>query len=247
MSERSSPQSPHRARHTRAVAECATRDNIVRSALSLFAKHGIDGVSLRQIVAAAGQSNPSAIHYHFHSKDGLVQAVIRRAADDMAPLQHAALDQLFGLRDRGEPLDARTIVGLAISPFVTLYASSAEGRMAVRFISRLTWYQESSGQGALFEQLWNYWRDVVVLLHEAVPELPIDILMSRGLLMGCSLIHGLADLSLLAREPVLIDRHHMPSDPARLLEHYLDFALGGLIAPCHEQTALPAATSTQVA
>lgn len=41
----------------------------------LFALHGIDGVSLRQIAAEAGSANNSAVHYHFGSKEGLIQAI----------------------------------------------------------------------------------------------------------------------------------------------------------------------------
>ena len=41
----------------------------------LFAEHGIEGVSLRQIGAAAGNGNNSAVQYHFGTKDRLVHAV----------------------------------------------------------------------------------------------------------------------------------------------------------------------------
>src|SRR5579862_8907223 len=53
----------------------STKEQIVRAAERLFAQHGIDGVSLRQIGAAAGNSNNSAVQYHFGSKDALVEAI----------------------------------------------------------------------------------------------------------------------------------------------------------------------------
>ena|SRR5436190_5853215 len=53
----------------------STKEQIVLAAERLFAEHGIDGVSLRQIGAAAGNGNNSAVQYHFGSKDRLVQAV----------------------------------------------------------------------------------------------------------------------------------------------------------------------------
>ena len=40
-----------------------TRDQIIRAAEQLFAAHGIDGVSLREINRAAGQSNTGAVQY----------------------------------------------------------------------------------------------------------------------------------------------------------------------------------------
>lgn len=48
---------------------------IVLTAERLFALHGIDGVSLRQIAAEAGSGNNSAVHYHFGSKDALIVAI----------------------------------------------------------------------------------------------------------------------------------------------------------------------------
>src|SRR3954462_1756002 len=53
----------------------STKEQIVLAAERLFAEHGIDGVSLRQVGAAAGNGNNSAVQYHFGSKDRLVQAV----------------------------------------------------------------------------------------------------------------------------------------------------------------------------
>ena len=49
---------------------------LVVTAERLFALHGIDGVSLRQIAAEAGSGNNSAVHYHFGSKDGLIEAIL---------------------------------------------------------------------------------------------------------------------------------------------------------------------------
>ena len=48
---------------------------LILSAEQLFAHRGIDGVSLREIAAAAGQGNNSAVRYHFGSKEGLILAV----------------------------------------------------------------------------------------------------------------------------------------------------------------------------
>ena len=43
----------------------------------LFAAHGIDGVSLRQIAVEGGSANNSAVHYYFKSKHGLIAAIFR--------------------------------------------------------------------------------------------------------------------------------------------------------------------------
>lgn len=48
---------------------------IIKTAEQLFAERGIDNVSLREIATASGQSNNSAVQYHFGSKEGLVQTI----------------------------------------------------------------------------------------------------------------------------------------------------------------------------
>jgi AcrR family transcriptional regulator len=53
----------------------STKEQLVLTAERLFATHGLDGVSLRQISTEAGNANNSAVQYHFGSKNQLVQAI----------------------------------------------------------------------------------------------------------------------------------------------------------------------------
>jgi AcrR family transcriptional regulator len=57
------------------VVASSTKEQIVLAAERLFADRGLDGVSLRQIGAAAGSGNNSAVQYHFGSKEQLVEAI----------------------------------------------------------------------------------------------------------------------------------------------------------------------------
>lgn len=49
---------------------------ILTAAERLFGRHGIEGVSLREIAAAAGQANNSAVALHFGNKAGLLRAIV---------------------------------------------------------------------------------------------------------------------------------------------------------------------------
>lgn len=79
-----------------------TRDKLLRAAEELFAAQGIDGAQIRDIVRLAGQSNPSAVQYHFGSRAGLLDAVMagrqERAEQVLAPLL-AELDEDAGVRE----------------------------------------------------------------------------------------------------------------------------------------------------
>ena len=71
-----------------------TRDRLLSSAEELFAEKGIDGTSVREVNALAGQRNTSAIRYHFDGMSGLLEALI---ALRMGALDDARAEALQGL------------------------------------------------------------------------------------------------------------------------------------------------------
>jgi len=62
--------------------EDGTRDRILRTAERLFAERGFNGVSVRELAAAA-QVNIASIGYHFKNKEGLLSEVYRRHCEPM--------------------------------------------------------------------------------------------------------------------------------------------------------------------
>ncbi|MGW1742230.1 TetR/AcrR family transcriptional regulator [Nocardia sp. NPDC001965] len=54
------------------------RQALLDAAEELFATHGIDSVSNRRIAEHAGQSNHSAVAYHFGGRDELLRALVER-------------------------------------------------------------------------------------------------------------------------------------------------------------------------
>lgn len=75
-----------------------TREKLIRAAEEIFAAQGVHGGQLRDVVALAGQANPSAVQYHFGSREGLVDAVMARRQERteqvLAPLLATAPDEL---------------------------------------------------------------------------------------------------------------------------------------------------------
>jgi AcrR family transcriptional regulator len=56
----------------------ATRLRVLGAAKTLFARHGIDAVTITQIAAKAGVAGPT-VYAHYKSKDGILQAIMRAA------------------------------------------------------------------------------------------------------------------------------------------------------------------------
>jgi AcrR family transcriptional regulator len=69
-----------------------TRDRLIRAAERLMAEHGIEAVDLRDIQAAAGQRNRSAVNYYFKDRDGLVRAIIDKHRVALNEQRHHLLD-----------------------------------------------------------------------------------------------------------------------------------------------------------
>jgi AcrR family transcriptional regulator len=97
----------------RADHELDSRTKMIIVAEALFAKEGIDGVSLRQVAAMAGQKNHHAVQYHFGTRQGLVQAIFDYRMEQM---DRHRLDMLDTASAEGRLEDQRTIADIIFKP-----------------------------------------------------------------------------------------------------------------------------------
>lgn len=81
----------------------ATQLALIEAAESLFAEHGVEGVSIRQIGAAIGSANVNVVAYHFGGKDALIRAVYRHRLPDIDRRRRELLDAA-DTAGRGEDL-----------------------------------------------------------------------------------------------------------------------------------------------
>lgn len=91
-----------------------TREKLLDAAAELFAEHGVDNVSIAEIVRRSGQRNTSAVQYHFGTRSDVLRAVLARHVPDLARLRQELLD-----RARRAPEDDRLAVVAAIVRPVT--------------------------------------------------------------------------------------------------------------------------------
>lgn len=122
---------PYNSSHTRGL--------IMDVAEGLFATHGVEGVSIRSINTAA-RLNQAAVHYHFGSKDSLVEAIVRRRSD-------AALQRMTELLDAatapGETPTVHGLVAAMATPAMELLDRDPVGGLRWgRLIARLLFAQD---------------------------------------------------------------------------------------------------------
>ena len=146
----------------------SARETLLDAAERLFAEHGVEGISLRAINAEAGLS-AAALHYHFGSKRGVLEAILERR---MPELMGRRGDLLAALDTRSEAPTTREILGALIAPQVALLAEGGEaGIRYIRLIHRL------QADGDLdFQFVIERWPGGVALLAplltRANPDLP---------------------------------------------------------------------------
>ncbi|AUW57701.1 hypothetical protein C1T17_05870 [Sphingobium sp. SCG-1] len=101
----------------RSVVTAATRIKIMEAAERLFADRGIDGVALREIAAAAGQGNNTAVQYHFGTKERLVYDIFDYRTNMFEPLRQKMLDQA---EQAGQLKNARVLLEVMCLPHLSI-------------------------------------------------------------------------------------------------------------------------------
>jgi AcrR family transcriptional regulator len=132
----------------RAASE-ETRNQIKAAAQMLFARHGVDAVTVQEIVDAAGQRNNAALHYHFGSKEELIRQIV---VDGAAVLDKRRREMLDAIEARGGPKSIREVMLVLMLPVIEL-AGDERWRGYIRFTSNL----QASNPKALRAALNNQW------------------------------------------------------------------------------------------
>lgn len=105
----------------------------------LFGEHGIDGVSLRQIVSEAGQANNSAVQHHFGTREGLVQAVYDMRLPKLDDARQVKLDTF---KDKSGDICPRNLIAALILPVIEAFNEQDRNTYAA-FLARLMHKDES--------------------------------------------------------------------------------------------------------
>ncbi len=93
-----------------------TRAALVDAAAELFATHGVEGVSIRSINSQAGLAAAS-VHYHFGSKDRLLDAVLEREGKAVLAEISERADRLLARQARPT---TRQLVETLAKPYLNL-------------------------------------------------------------------------------------------------------------------------------
>lgn len=204
-----------------------TRQRLLLTALHLYANEGLNAVSLRRISAAAGSKNSAAMHYHFRNKLGVIHALVEMIASELKTI--AARQR----EPQPETASLRQEFRNTLRPLAQLPLQTPWGADAVRFMSRVI-TEYSPEVAAEFNRVYEpFWQRVDTALAQLLPDLPDDLRRLRLMFMSTNVFHGVAEVDSLAHTP-LGDMSHF--DNEALLDHLIDYLIGGLQASTYPST-----------
>jgi AcrR family transcriptional regulator len=154
-----------------------TKERILDAAECLFSKHGYAATSLRSIIAEA-DVNLAAVHYHYHSKEALLEAVILRRWQPANRDRLAMLD-VYEREAGGEAPPLEKVIKAFVAPTFRMARDPASGGMVfMQLLGRL------HAEGDLLPRfLTSQFGEVLerfgLALRRALPDLPPEELIWR--------------------------------------------------------------------
>jgi AcrR family transcriptional regulator len=165
-----------------------TRQQLILAAERLFAERGIEGVSLREINLAAKQRNTSAAHYHFGSKDALIDAIFEYRRAEIGRRRD---DMLDALESEARVHDIRALAEALVMPLAAEVQRGPEVGRYLEFLAHL--FLTSPAQvGDILRKHQSADARWIGVASRALPSMPRRVLWTRLFLMGRHVVISLA-------------------------------------------------------
>ena len=152
----------------------STRDRILDAAEQLFAEHGFDGTSIREVTRVAGV-NVAAVHYHFGSKEAVLRGVADRVTEPIAARRAQLLDRAVAA---GSPTLEELLDAFLRADIEVLLELQDRGPKVARFLGR-TYADQTDWIQEMAQQQFAQAREFYAHLAAALPHLGGDELAWR--------------------------------------------------------------------
>ena len=195
-------------------------ERILDVAEALCGRHGLEGVSLRQISAAAGTANNYAVQYYYGDVHGLITAVLAKRVPQVEAMRVALLSEIKTRRQ----VTTRALIDVLYRPLIDCVDASGE-RAYARFVLALLSSPAGERYAAQTFHLMSASAQVLDLLCEKHPTIPPALLVERQRLLASMVLTSLFN----RRAP-----YNSPKCDAALIDNVLDMAAAALAAPVSE-------------
>ena len=214
------------AKDTQGISEAgaSTPERILQAAERLFSERGIGDVSLREITTAAGV-NSAAAHYHFGSKEAVLDELFTRRARPIAERREQMLDQLK-MNRQGRPI-LEDVLRAFLQPALDLL-NTPQGIAFTRLRARMVFEREEVRRQILGKSFDRTNEMAFRALSRALPKLAHKDLYWRFHFLLGTMVYTMARPG---RIESMTRGDIETSDPQAALEHLVRFAAAGFRAP----------------
>ena len=199
-----------------------TKQKILNTAERLIGDQGYSGTSLRQIIGEAGV-NLAAVHYHFGSKEELLDELIVRKAGPVNEARLAWLDRLESAPDGRQPTSEEVLEAF----FLPMADAADQAPEFVKLMGRVL--AEGLMQQLMERHFQTVSRRFFGALRRAVPEIPEDEFQWRTHFMIGAMAHTMCG------PPDLTGMGSIGSFRERI-ERLIAFIDGGFHAPIRSES-----------
>lgn len=215
------------------MTENITRERLLDAAEELIATKGYSRTSLRDVTSAAG-ANLAAVNYHFGSKAGLAEAVLKRHMVPLNEQRLALLDkELTAAREEQRLPDVDTLVRILMGPVLQHIRTEAHGQRFVRIFSRLHTDPDETLRKLVMQNIQTILNVFLEAFSQALPHLPRPILFARIVFSFGTMGHA-ANLLCGGSLGAHANRHGLPAlpDAENLFEEIIGYVSHGMKMPC---------------
>jgi AcrR family transcriptional regulator len=201
-----------------------TRTRILDAAEHLFAEHGVEGTSLRRIMAIARVSI-SQINYHFGSREALLRAVFVRRAGPHIEARLRLLDKA-----RQAPIERRleAVIDSYFAPVEWITSGRADSVDFHRLLARIGADPGELARSMLAEFYDDFQHQVIEELKRLLPEVSEADIYWRWHCMLAILMYSTTNVNRL--RAVSRGRYDLRDSDA-FFEHVIPFLVAGMRLP----------------
>lgn len=200
------------------------RERLLHVAIRLFAEKGIDAVSMRTINTEAGSKNKSAVHYHFGSKLGIVEAIFEMLNSRLSPAFDDLLEKMEARAEK-QDLPVPEILLTYYLPFFIINSTESYGPYAIKLFSKMMLDPTPEYQELFNNYFKDYLERIYLLLKKQIPDKPDHHLKFQLVHSSMETIMGIATIDLLDNTP--LGKIEFNSELEMVIS-YLDYVTGGL-------------------
>ena len=199
-----------------------TKERLLSAGERLFAEEGVHGARVRALHELAGQRNSSALHYHFGSRMGLVEAILTR---HQSVVDHHLQERLDELVAGPERPSVRALVDAVVRP-LSVELQTQSGRDFLRIVPQVLPAISRNLRSGRAAPMTSETARLLGLLEDCMAGLPPAVRRERLVTYTLVLTGILAD-----RAIQIESRRPMVLDDEQFVAHLVDTIAAALEAP----------------